>query len=279
MAAIKERLHVVAPSKRHTHTVILLHGRGSTASEFASELFESQASDDLILPETFPFIRWVFPSSKLRNSARFETTLSQWFDMWSVDHPSERCEGQGAGLKESISEIIEVVRSEASLLGGLERVILGGVSQGCATAIHALICGGTQIGGFIGISSWLPFQEPIENICSQSINPTARIQAIRALFFDPSAGNFPTAIDLSNDSNPFSTLGFLSHSKDDDVVPIINGERLRQGLKTLSMAVTWKEYEDGGHWVNEPQGVDDLVDFIKDAFRLPKDQHCHGPTP
>lgn len=272
MAAIKERLHVVAPSNRHTHTVILLHGRDSTASEFASEFFESQASDDLILPETFPFIRWVFPSSKLRNSTRFETTLSQWFDMWSVDHPSERREGQVEGLKESISEIIELGRSEALLVGGVEKVILGGISQGCATAIHALICGGIRIGGFVGISSWLPFEEAIENICGQYVNPTGRIQAIRALFFDPSAGNFPTALDLSSDSNPFSTPAFLSHSKDDDVVPIKNGERLRQGLKALSMAVTWKEYEDGGHWVHEPQGVDDLVEFIREAFRLTKDQ-------
>lgn len=64
MAAIKDRLYVAAPSKQHTHTIILLHGRDSTASEFASEFFESQASDDLTLPETFPSIKWVFPSSK-----------------------------------------------------------------------------------------------------------------------------------------------------------------------------------------------------------------------
>lgn len=270
MAAVQKRLHVVAPSKRHTHTVILLHGRDSTASEFASEFFESQASDNLTLPETFPSFKWVFPSSKLRNSARFETTLSQWFDMWSVENPSERHEEQGEGLKESILEIIEIVRSEASLVDGVERVILGGISQGCATAIHALICGGIRIGGFIGISGWLPFQEPIENICGQDVNPIGRIQAIRALFFDPSASNVPTALDLSNGSNPFLTPVFLSHSKDDDIVPIKNGERLHQGLRTLSMAVTWKDYEDGGHWVNEPQGVDDLVDFIREAFRSTK---------
>ena len=266
MATIQERLHVVSPSKRHTHTIILLHGRDSTASEFASEFFESQASDDLTLPETFPSIKWVFPSSKFRNSARFETSLSQWFDMWSVENPSERREGQGEGLKESILKIIEVIRSEAPLVGGVKRVILGGISQGSATAIHALICGGIQFGGFIGISSWLPFQESIENICGQHGDPIGRIQAIRALFFDPSDSNFPTALDLSKGSNPFSTLAFLSHSKDDDTVPIENGERLHQGLRTLSMAVTWKVYEDGGHWVNEPQGVDDLVGFIKEAF-------------
>lgn len=272
MATIKERLEVVAPTKRHTHTVILLHGRDSTASEFASDFFESQNSEDLTLPETFPSIKWVFPSSKLRSSARFKLAISQWFDMWSVENPSERCEGQAEGLKESILEIIEVVRSEATLVGGVERIILGGISQGCATAIYALICGGIRIGGFIGISSWLPFEEAIKNICGQYDSPTDRIQAIRAHFFDPSAGNFPTAFNLNNDSNPFSTQTFLSHNKDDNIVPFKNGERLCRRLRDLSMTVTWKGYEDGGHWVNEPEGLDDLDEFIKEAFRSTENQ-------
>lgn len=88
MATIEERLEVVAPTKQHTHTVILLHGRDSTASEFASDFFESQDSNDLTLPESFPCIKWVFPGSKLGNSARFKIAMSQWFDMWSVENPS-----------------------------------------------------------------------------------------------------------------------------------------------------------------------------------------------
>lgn len=46
--------HVIVPLKEHTHTVILLHGRDSTATEFTEEFFESQASDDRTLPEMFP---------------------------------------------------------------------------------------------------------------------------------------------------------------------------------------------------------------------------------
>lgn len=29
------------------------------------------------------------------------------------------------------------------------------------------------------------------------------------------------------------------------------------------MVVSWKEYEDGGYWINEPQGVDEIVSFIR----------------
>ncbi|KAK0661592.1 hypothetical protein QBC41DRAFT_235826 [Cercophora samala] len=27
--------------------------------------------------------------------------------------------------------------------------------------------------------------------------------------------------------------------------------------------VEWHEYDDGGHWINEPQGVDDFVAFLR----------------
>ena len=103
-------------------------------------------------------------------------------------------------------------------------------------------------------------------------------QAIRASFFDPSAGNFPTAFDLSNDpdSNPLSTPTFLSHSKDDNILPFKNGEMLCQRLRALSMTVTWKGYEDEGHWVNEPEGLNELNDFIKEASRSTEHQERYG---
>lgn len=41
---------------------------------------------------------------------------------------------------------------------------------------------------------------------------------------------------------------------------------LCQRLRALSLTVTWKGYEEGEHWVNEPEGLDDLNDFIKEAF-------------
>jgi dipeptidyl aminopeptidase/acylaminoacyl peptidase len=56
---------------------------------------------------------------------------------------------------------------------------------------------------------------------------------------------------------------FLAHSIDDPIVPISNGEKLYQELDRLGMSVIWKAYEDGGHWINEPQGVDDMVDFLR----------------
>jgi predicted esterase len=79
---------------------------------------------------------------------------------------------------------------------------------------------------------------------------------------------------LSELSSTFvlETPVFLSHSRDDDVVPIANGKKLSMTLEKLGMVVSWKQYEDGGHWVNEPQGVDDIVLFIHSCRRVQLDE-------
>jgi len=42
---------------------------------------------------------------------------------------------------------------------------------------------------------------------------------------------------------------------------------MRDTLKELGFGVEWKEYEDGDHWINEPQGVDDFAGFLQRAMR------------
>jgi lysophospholipase-2 len=35
-------------------------------------------------------------------------------------------------------------------------------------------------------------------------------------------------------------------------------------LRAQGFGGTFKEYESGGHWVNEPDGVDDIVAFLSE---------------
>lgn len=153
-------LHVVAPTVVHMHTIILLHGRGSNAKEFASEFFESQARDDRFLTQIFPGYKWVFPCAAIRYAQGEEEEMHQWFDMASVQTPCHDPEGiQIPGMRESVSFIGDVIKSEAAEVGGLDRVFLSGISQGCATAISALLTIGEPMAGFIGFSGWCPFGE------------------------------------------------------------------------------------------------------------------------
>lgn len=71
--------HVVLPVSTHTHTIILLHGRGSDGEEFAEELFEARTSDGMHLCERLPGWKWIFPTAHERFSTVFQEELKEWF--------------------------------------------------------------------------------------------------------------------------------------------------------------------------------------------------------
>jgi lysophospholipase-2 len=166
----------------HTHTVIFLHGREDYGEDLAQYFFDSKSSDGQSLAEIFPSVKWVFPTAKLRYSAQrdfeFSTSsfaealkgeeiITQWFDVWDIMSPTKKKELMIPGLKESIQQIIDIIKEESESVP-LEKIVLGRISQGCATAIYTLLSSGMSLGGFIGLSSWLPFQDGIASIPSGS---------------------------------------------------------------------------------------------------------------
>lgn len=239
---VDQELHCIEP-RSHTHTVIFLHGRDSHAAEFARELFESEASGTgprRTLPDLLPCVRWVFPDAPTLRSARFGAEMRQWFDVWSVEEPAERPELQGPGLRQSVRRLEDLVREESHRVPRAN-IFLGGISQGFATVLATCLSGGPcggggGLAGLVGLCSWMP------EVCREwSREPHAM-------------GDTPV---------------FLGHSVDDDVVPVELGRQLRDGLLARKFSVEWREYADGGHWVNEPQGVDDIVRFIKAHMAAP----------
>ncbi|KAI0428599.1 lysophospholipase II [Xylaria sp. FL1042] len=236
--------YIVEPTAAHTHTVIFLHGRDSNGREFADELFESEASETVgqladqsrTLPDLLPNIRWVFPNAPVLQSERFGIEMSQWFDMWSLDDPTERPELQQPGLDQSVNEIFEVIKEEETLVPQ-EQIFLAGISQGFVTAVVVFLTKANpskSFAGLIGLCSWLP-----------------------AAFLTGDYKKFDRREKIG------STPIFLGHSEDDDVVPIDCGLELEDFLRSQGLRVEWIDYYEGGHWVNEPQGVDDIARFIR----------------
>jgi len=240
-------------------TVILLHGRDSDCREFDDEFFESEASEPANQPRTlldlFPTTRWVFPTAEPLHSERFDTTMSQWFDMWSVENPEERADLQQDGIRDSIASIFSVVQNEEKLVSR-DKIFLGGISQGFATALATFLADGKGFAGLIGLCSWLPLASKAEEL-------------IRA----PAVGDPLEALCRTYSSNETSTSGLsraalratpilLGHATDDEVVPVQNGRRLRNILLSLGFEVQWHEYSSGGHWINEPEGVDHIAEFL-----------------
>ncbi|CAG5187561.1 uncharacterized protein ALTATR162_LOCUS11729 [Alternaria atra] len=225
---------IVAPTapQPHTHTIILRHGRGSNGSVFCDELFESEDSSDRFIVDIFPTVKWVFPSAM--ESYTMSDGEFQWFDMSSVQRPQENNEIQKSGLWHSVAQILLVVEEEANVVGS-QNVILVGISQGCATGIFALLASGIRVGGFVGLNGWLPLADEVQGITKVP----GRVQDVLKM---------PV---------------LLQHCKDDDIVPVENGDDLKKRLEEMNMCVKWECFDDGGHWLNEPEGMDGLVDFIQ----------------
>jgi lysophospholipase-2 len=168
--------------------------------------------------------------------------MNQWFDMVSVQDPQGGVEVQRPGLEESARELMEIIRNEVEVVGW-DKVILAGISQGCATAIYTLLTNRVRVGGFIGLCGWIP----LANEVVDEMEP------------------------LDNNEDVFRTPVLLQHCREDRVVPIANGEDLRDQLVRMSMHVSWERFEDGGlspaHWMNEPDGMDGIVRFIEDITK------------
>ena len=274
---------VIPPSARHTHTLILLHGRGSDAQEFGIEFITSQTSSKKMLPQLFPGMKFIFPTAKQRRAtAHNRAVINQWFDNYSLDDPSERQELQVEGLRESAAFVSQIVLDEAKTVT-LENVIIGGLSQGCAMALHVLLSFESDVvedgalGGFVGMSGWLPFRKPLEEIvkpsneyCSED-DPFERDtthdnhdhQSVGVRVMDFVRDNMdlpPITTDLPA---CLQTPIFLGHGEADEKVSVKLGREAASTLEGMGMDITWKGYRDFGHWYKVPEEIDDTVDFLR----------------
>ncbi|PHH66388.1 hypothetical protein CDD81_7443 [Ophiocordyceps australis] len=154
---------VVRPSAPHTHTVILLHDVASNGVMFGRDLMRlGKTSSDKTLDWLFPGVRFVFPSSpRLPCLAMHQMRLSLWFDVARLDDPSFRQDIQRQGLCASTRHIVVLLHWEMRLVPA-DKIIIGGLGQGCALSLVLLLSLGYPIGGIIGMSGFLPFQFELE---------------------------------------------------------------------------------------------------------------------
>ncbi|KAJ5950037.1 Phospholipase/carboxylesterase/thioesterase [Penicillium verhagenii] len=160
---------VIPPVRNeHTHTIIALHGRGSNAERFGREILASAN-----LQYRLPTVKFVFPTaSKRRSTILKRVPINQWYDNYSLDDPGERTDLQIEGLCETAEFLRELINKEAHILGagGYRKVILWGLSQGCAAGIFTVLGGwgdistANIIGAFVGMSGWLPFEQHLKEI-------------------------------------------------------------------------------------------------------------------
>ncbi|MCJ1377498.1 hypothetical protein MMC17_000593 [Xylographa soralifera] len=293
---------IIPSSSQHTHTFILLHGRGSNASRFAFDssiptkpgILRSVTSSGLTLPQLFPGMKFIFPTApKRRSTARKRAKMNIWFDNSSFSDPYAHEELQVDGLCENGAYLRQLILREAQTLLSLQKVFMCGISQGCAMALHVLLSLDTVgsdlsggLGGFVGISGWLPFQVSLDAL----VSPAAHDNSEASDNVDP-FGSMPYDSDQANPSEMkagvrvaqfiredimdlskcpeeamcfYQTAIILGHGDRDDNVKLEYGERSMLLMNSLCKAVKWKVYESQGHWYKVPEQIDDIVLFLKE---------------
>ncbi|GAQ05820.1 acyl-protein thioesterase 1 [Aspergillus lentulus] len=291
---------------QHTHTIILLHGRGSNSERFGRVFIESTG-----IAKRLPTTKFIFPTARKRRSTVLKRIpINQWFDNYSLEDPNTRTELQLDGLQESSEFLRKLIDEEAKLLSvdptvgdGYSRVVIGGLSQGCAASVFCLLGGfpsagedgeSRRLGGFIGMSGWLPFEGEISGLLkidrgdqgeseseaeedddddpftddTDGDDVPAHIQAVNHV--RDILGMPPIQSDVDDSENFLSVSYlkapvFLGHGSADPKVSVDLGRRMASVLSDVfGMDVTWKAYEEFGHWYKLPDEIDDAVQFLKE---------------
>lgn len=303
----------------HQQTFILLHGRGSWAEKYGPELLRtpihihmptpprahrnkdkpladgpsgtSQAQEPVVTLRTaFPHSRFVFPTAARRRATIYKRARThQWFDNWKLDPPAtEREELQIEGLHETTKYLHQLLRAEISIVpGGAKNVVLGGLSQGCAASLVALLLWeGEDLGAVVGMCGRLPFAERLMaeirgqedeqhdngslgfdpfavDACheSESSDGAASTPAQRAVAWLREQLDLP-ALQQPTELQPVQRIPiFLGHGGQDEKVSIELGRRASECLDKLGARVCWKEYDDLGHWYSDGM-LNDLLHFL-----------------
>ncbi|QIW99609.1 hypothetical protein AMS68_005127 [Peltaster fructicola] len=258
----------IEPTARHTHTVIFLHGRGSNAADFATEFFHTpDSSTDKTLFEKLPTVKWILPTATSRYSPVFQETLHEWFDVRSLTDPQQLRDTQIEGLTESCARILKIIEKETETILS-NKIFLGGISQGCATAIHTLMAADRTFAGFIGVAGWLPFLAEVQAISKVEAN--ARPDAFLSLYTDSFDSLDGALLERATSSgNGFvKTPVWLCHGTDDGVVDVRLGRELRDVLTELGTDVTWRTDDRCGHWIKVPEAMNEMEAFIRRQIAL-----------
>ncbi|KAI9745737.1 MAG: hypothetical protein M1818_001273 [Claussenomyces sp. TS43310] len=326
----------------HTHTLILLHGRGSTGSDFGPPFLQSlttptrtattaaeAVAGGKTLQSHLPGLQVIFPTAKPRR-ARWHNraVIRQWFDSVPIEKQDvagqrmtrDQAEWQLEGLRETTHFLRPVLDAEVRAVGA-RNVFLGGLSQGCAMALHLLLgyqgasgetAGGygdeqtasrQALGGFVGLSGWLPFVEDMEELIGSEVQKE-RLRGNGEDDDDPfansddeSAADNPFATSSSEDSvvsgcakyPPLSPAARVCNLVRDTIdqpsivtpeplclhIPVFLGHgrhdskvRRERGLRAARLLrdVGMRvtwREYDEGHWYKVPEEIDDVIEFLR----------------
>ncbi|WWC72965.1 uncharacterized protein I206_106929 [Kwoniella pini CBS 10737] len=154
----------VSPKEAHTATVIFLHGLGDSGHGWlpvAKSLWN-----------TFPNVKWILPHApEIPITLNGGMKMPGWFDLSSLNNLTNSKYDDEKGLLNSIEKIDNLIQNEINLGIPENKIIIGGFSQGGVISIlTALTTKRKNLGGVIGLSTWLALNHKAEEIKTDHAN-------------------------------------------------------------------------------------------------------------
>ncbi len=204
--------------------VIWLHGLGADGYDFVPLV------PQLNLPATAR-VRFVFPHAEVRPvTINAGYAMRAWYDIRELTPDGRDDEAGLAAAQDRVERYIE--RERAGGIAG-RRIVLGGFSQGGATALHVGLRHTSPLGGIVALSAYLPLR--------------ARFAA------DIAAANRATPI-------------LMCHGREDVVVLPAFGEQSRDALLEAGLNVEWRQYSTG-HQLCQPE-IHDIAAWLSYHLEL-----------
>jgi predicted esterase len=246
------------------------------------------------LQTLFPHTKFLLPlAPRHRATIYARSIIHQWFDSWHLNNPETntpipidteewRCVD---GLRDTVAYLHRLIREEAVLVGGVQNIVLGGLSQGCAASLMAvLLWEGEALAGYVGMCGWLVFEKVVRGVSEgdgdgnegkgEEFDPFERedgdedgvgeedlgvearvVRALRENLELEGVGK------VRSRPRSFETPVFLGHGTEDDKVPVARGEGAAECLRAAGLEAEWRVYQGLGHWYS-PSMLTDMATFL-----------------
>eukprot|EP00933_Yihiella_yeosuensis_P014023 TRINITY_DN12730_c0_g2_i1.p1 TRINITY_DN12730_c0_g2~~TRINITY_DN12730_c0_g2_i1.p1 ORF type:complete len:270 (+),score=54.49 TRINITY_DN12730_c0_g2_i1:100-909(+) len=185
--------------------------------------------------QQLPWTRFVLPPAPMMPvSLNGGMVMPAWYDIHGL---ADRLQEPAQGIEDSRARWRELVESQASLVGGRDRVVLGGFSQGGAMALYTALQLDMLplVAGVVCMSGYLPNQAAVAAALPRNSRPKALAE-------------LPV---------------LLCHGTLDGMVSLDAAKRTRDALQELGLEnVELKEYDGMGHQICEEE-IEDVAHFLE----------------
>jgi predicted esterase len=295
-------VHVPSASHTHTTTLIFLHGTSQKGRELASiflpfpipssPLTTTSSHATKTLPEFLPNTKFVFPTGAPKKTTVFGgSETNSWFDIHTFADRTIGEDDQIPGLSESIAYLRNVVEKEVDIFvqRGVERgeawkrIVVAGFSSGAALTALGILSGeweiGGVIGGYVGMSGWLPFRIKIERVLDAA-KAGARMSSAKSLVrgilgfdeLEKQKEGAPVGLEKERQgSEPGGpkegrTKILLTHGEMDVKMRYEWGVQMRDTMERIGFDFQFKSYPELDHWVCGEEIID-VVEFLEETWK------------